>query len=397
MHMQEMIRQIAYGTADILLSDELNTKLQQTRPLRIKAGFDPTAADLHLGHTVLINKLRTFQDMGHEILFLIGDFTAMIGDPTGKNTTRPPLSETQVLANAQSYAQQVYKILDPSRTQIVYNSTWLKHFSAKDLVHLAAQHTVARMLEREDFAKRYQSGQAIALHEFLYPLLQGYDSVHLKADIELGGTDQTFNLLVGRELQKQAQQSPQVVITLPLLEGLDGVKKMSKSLNNYIGIEECPNSMFGKLMSISDKLMWRYYQLLSLQPIAQIEQYQQQALAGANPRIFKVQLAKELISRFHDHNAAEAAHAQFEQQFQRKQIPDELEEYHALCQPAIGIAQLLKAANLTQSTSEALRLLKQGAVKINGDKVEDSQITFGQAQTLVLQVGKRRFKRIILS
>ncbi len=385
------------GTEEILLADELRERLNSGKRLRIKAGFDPSAPDLHLGHTVLINKLRQFQDLGHEVIFLIGDFTGMIGDPSGKNSTRPVLTPEAVQANAETYAKQVFKILDPEKTQVKFNSEWLGQFTAVDLIKLAATHTVARMLERDDFHKRYNSQQPIAIHEFLYPLLQGYDSVALEADVELGGTDQKFNLLMGRELQKHFNKQPQVVITLPLIEGLDGINKMSKSLNNYIGITEAPKEMFGKIMSISDELMWRYFELLSLdKSSAEIQQMRAAAQAGtANPRNFKVELAMEIITRFHDKQQAQAALEDFELRFKKGEMPTEIP---AVTLQAVGgeiaIALLLKDADLTPSTSEAIRMIKAGAVKIDGEKITDTHLKIKTGTEHVYQVGKRKFARV---
>lgn len=394
----EAFAEIARGTEEILLEDELKEKLASGKPLVIKAGFDPTAPDLHFGHTVLINKLRTFQELGHQVVFLIGDFTGMIGDPTGKNVTRKPLSRDDVLANAETYQQQVFKILDPAKTTIRFNSEWMNQLGAAGMIKLAARQTVARMLERDDFKKRYAGGQAIAIHEFLYPLVQGWDSVALKADVELGGTDQRFNLLMGRELQKDEGQRPQTVIMTPLLEGLDGVQKMSKSLGNYIGITDAPNEMFGKVMSISDTLMWRYFELLSFRPIAELEGFKQAVAHGANPRDYKILLAKELIARFHDHEAAEAAEHDFIQRFSKNAIPDDLDELTLSSggEP-MAIANLLKEANLVESTSEALRMIKQQAVKIDGEKVTDPRLLVAPGSVAVYQVGKRKFARITLA
>lgn len=387
---------IERGTQEILLKDELVEKLKEGRPLRIKAGCDPTAPDIHLGHSLLINKLKQFQDLGHEVLFLIGDFTARIGDPTGKDVTRQPLSEDKVRENAKTYIEQVFKILDPKKTQVIYNSHWLDKLTAYDLIKLAAKQTVARMLERESFSQRYRQGQPIAIHEFLYPLLQGYDSVELHADVELGGTDQKFNLLMGRELQKEMGQSPQVIITLPLLEGLDGVKKMSKSLNNYIGISETAESMFGKIMSISDDLMWRYYELLSFKPMEQITALKDEAKAGRNPRDIKVLLAKEIIMRFHDEASADAAEAQFTQQFKQGLIPEDIPEI-TVNESSISLVHALKEAGLTKSTSEAMRAIDQGGVKLDGERVSDPhhQLSRGVSSVVfIIQIGKRRFARI---
>lgn len=391
----EAFTQIKQGCQDLLLEEELLIKLKQGKPLRVKAGFDPTAPDIHLGHAVLLNKLRQFQQLGHTILFLIGDFTGMIGDPTGKNATRQPLSREEVSENARTYQAQIYKILDPTETQIHFNSTWMSKMSASDLIQLAAQHTVARMLERDDFNKRYTHGQAIAIHEFLYPLIQGYDSVVLQADVELGGTDQKFNLLVGRELQRHYGQSPQVVLTLPILEGLDGTQKMSKSLGNFIGINEPPEEMFGKLMSLSDTLMWRYIDLLSLKTPAQIQHWHQQVAEGANPRDIKIAFAKELVERFHSITAAEQAQQQFSMRFQQGQLPDDLPEVTLTTATSqLAIANLLKEAGLAPSTSEALRLLKQGAVKVDGERIHDPHLQIPAHSTHIYQVGKHRFARI---
>jgi len=382
----------------ILIEDELIERLKEGKPLKIKAGFDPTAPDLHLGHTVLINKLRTFQQLGHEVIFLIGDFTGLIGDPTGKNVTRKPLSKEDVLANAETYKEQVFKILDPAKTTVRFNSEWMEELGAAGMIKLAASQTVARMLERDDFKKRYSNNQPIAIHEFLYPLVQGWDSVALESDVELGGTDQRFNLLMGRELQKSQGQRQQTVLMMPLLEGLDGVQKMSKSLNNYIGITDAPNDMFGKIMSISDDLMWRYFDLLSFRPIAEIDALKAAVAGGANPRDTKIELAKEIIARFHNDAAAEAAHQDFIQRFQKNAIPDDMPEVTlSLDGEAMGIANILKAANLVNSTSDAMRMIKQGAVKINGDKVEDTKLQLSEKGEAVYQVGKRKFARITLA
>ncbi|MCG8017806.1 MAG: tyrosine--tRNA ligase [Candidatus Thiodiazotropha sp. 'RUGA'] len=392
------IELIKRGTEEVLPEELLIKKLKRGEPLKIKAGFDPTAPDLHLGHTVLINKLRQFQELGHEVIFLIGDFTGMIGDPTGKSATRPPLTREEVLENAKTYEHQIFKILDPTKTTVLFNSSWMGEMSAVDLIQLAAKHTVARMLERDDFNKRYTSGQPIAIHEFLYPLVQGYDSVALKADVELGGTDQKFNLLVGRQLQEAYQQEPQVVITLPILEGLDGVQKMSKSLNNYIGITDQPEEMFGKVMSISDDLMWRYYELLSFRPMDEIEGWKAEVDGGANPRDIKVRLAEELVERFHSKEMAEKAHQAFIARFQKGQIPDEMPECELKADSgSYPIANLLKDGGLVKSTSEAMRMIKQGAVRIDGDRVEQTSLTIEAGTTGVFQVGKRRFARISVS
>ena len=392
------MEQIKRGAEEILLEEDLEKKLETGRPLRIKAGFDPTAPDLHLGHTVLINKLRQFQDLGHEVMFLIGDFTGMIGDPTGKSATRPPLTRDQVIENARSYEQQIFKILDPAKTLVMFNSSWMNDMSSADLVQLAARHTVARMLERDDFSKRYKGGQAIAIHEFLYPLIQGYDSVAMKADVELGGTDQKFNLLVGRELQKQYGQEPQVVLTMPILEGLDGVQKMSKSLNNYIGIDEAPEEMFGKIMSISDELMWRYFELLSFRPLDEIEGFRQAIDGGKNPRDIKFLLAEELIERFHDRDAAVNAREAFIARFQKGAMPEDIPgKVVVSIDGKIGLANLLKEAGLVQSTSEAMRMVRQGAVRIDGERVEDPKQQLVAGTEHVYQVGKRRFARVTVS
>ncbi|MES9988182.1 MAG: tyrosine--tRNA ligase [Candidatus Thiodiazotropha endolucinida] len=388
---------IKRGTEEVLPEDLLIKKLQRGKPLKIKAGFDPTAPDLHLGHTVLINKLRQFQELGHEVIFLIGDFTGMIGDPTGKSATRPPLTRDEVVENAKTYEHQIFKILDPTKTTVLFNSSWMGEMSAVDLIQLAAKHTVARMLERDDFNKRYISGQAIAVHEFLYPLIQGYDSVVLKADVELGGTDQKFNLLVGRQLQEAYQQEPQIVITLPILEGLDGVQKMSKSLNNYIGITDAPEEMFGKVMSISDELMWRYFELLSFRSMSEIVEWKREIEQGANPRDVKIRLAEELVERFHSREQAVKAHEAFVARFQKGQMPDEMTEFDfTASNGGYPIANLLKDAELVKSTSEAMRMIKQGAVRIDGERVTDHTLTVAAGSTHVYQVGKRRFARVSL-
>ena len=392
--LEQALAEIKRGTDEILLEADLLEKLKEGRPLKIKLGADPTAPDIHLGHTVILNKMRTFQELGHEVIFLIGDFTGMVGDPSGKNSTRPPLTREQVLANAETYKQQVYKILDPAKTRIEFNSTWLEPLGAAGMIRLASQQTVARMMERDDFKKRYGSGQSIAIHEFMYPLLQGYDSVALEADVELGGTDQKFNLLMGRELQKSAGQKPQTVIMMPLLEGLDGVKKMSKSAHNYIGVSEPAGEMFGKIMSISDVLMWRYFELLSFRPLSEIEQFKADVEAGANPRDIKIALAKEIIARFHDEAAAEAAHQEFISRFQKGNIPDDIEELEIAAGEGIAIANLLKEAGLVNSTSDAMRMIKQGAAKIDGDKIEDTRLQLNAGTTGVFQVGKRKFAKI---
>ncbi|MBU1619559.1 MAG: tyrosine--tRNA ligase [Gammaproteobacteria bacterium] len=397
-HWEQALAEIKRGCEEILLEEELIAKLKEGKPLKIKAGFDPTAPDLHLGHTVLINKLRTFQQLGHDVIFLIGDFTGMIGDPTGKNVTRKPLTREDVLANAQTYKEQVFKILDPAKTRVAFNSEWMEKLGAAGMIKLAARQTVARMLERDDFKKRYANNQSIAIHEFLYPLVQGWDSVALEADIEMGGTDQRFNLLMGRELQKDEGQRPQTIIMVPLLEGLDGVQKMSKSLGNYIGITDTPSEMFGKVMSVSDELMWRYYDLLSFRPIADIAALKQQAADGRNPRDIKIELAKEIIARFHDQGAADAAEQDFIQRFQKNALPDDIPELTlTLTADSIQIANLLKEAGLVDSTSEALRMIKQGAVKLDGEtKVEDSKMEFAKGCCHIFQVGKRKFAKVTL-
>ncbi|MDQ3268333.1 MAG: tyrosine--tRNA ligase [Pseudomonadota bacterium] len=398
MTLHESIDVFKRGCDELLLETELNHKLVLDRPLRIKAGFDPTAPDLHLGHTVLLNKMRQLQELGHHALFLIGDFTGMIGDPTGKNATRPPLSREQVLENAESYREQVFKVLDPDKTKIVFNSTWMDKFSAADLIKLAATHTVARMLERDDFGKRYKTNQAIAIHEFIYPLIQGYDSVALKADLELGGSDQKFNLLMGRELQKHYDQPPQCVLTMPLLIGLDGVNKMSKSLGNYIGINESPQEMFGKLMSVSDKLMWRYLELLSFESMSTIAKWRTEVEQERNPRDIKVLLAQEIVTRFHSPVAAEKALAEFETRFRQGLLPEDMPEVTVSANTGIiGIAQLLKQAGLVDSTSEALRMITQGAVKLDGERVIDKGLQLQTGGVVVAQVGKRKFARVTVN
>ena len=389
---------IKRGTVDVLLEEELIERLKSGKPLRVKLGMDATAPDLHLGHTVMLTKLRQFQDLGHHIMFLIGDFTGMIGDPSGKSATRPPLTQEQVETNAKTYQQQVFKILDAKKTEILFNSTWMGNKTATDLIKLASQSTVARMLEREDFNKRFSGNQPIAIHEFLYPLLQGYDSVEMKADVELGGTDQKFNLLMGRELQKAAGQKPQIVITMPLLEGLDGVQKMSKSLGNYISINESPDNMFGKLMSISDHLMWRYFELLSSRVLQEIQQWQQEVKKGTNPRDYKVRLAMEIVERFHSKQAAETAYENFVARFQRHEIPADLTEIELkIKEKSMPLANLLKNAKLVSSTSDALRAIRQGGVKIDGEKVADEKHVIAVGTNHVYQVGKRRFARIHLN
>lgn len=382
------------GADEILPLDELKKKLAKNKPLRIKAGFDPTAPDLHLGHTVLINKLKQLQDLGHEILFLIGDFTGMIGDPTGKSATRPPLTQEQVVENAQSYQDQVFKILDKEKTTVVYNSEWMNKMSSADMIKLASQQTVARMLERDDFSKRYKSGKSISIHEFLYPLIQGYDSVALESDVELGGTDQKFNLLMGRELQKQAGMEQQVILTMPILEGLDGVQKMSKSLDNYIGIDDAPDDMFGKIMSISDELMWRYLELLSFETLETIADWKAEVENGENPRNIKFRLAEEIITRFHDADNAKQAQQNFINRFAKNKVPDEMPEFNF--DAGIKIANLLKDAGLVNSTSDAFRMIKEGAAKIEGEKITDRNLE-PELGTAVYQVGKRKFARVTIA
>ncbi len=395
--MQDALREIKRGADELLVEAELADKLKTGRPLRIKAGFDPTAPDLHLGHTVLLNKLRQFQTLGHQVVFLIGDFTGMIGDPTGKNTTRPPLTREAVAENAKTYQEQVFKILDPDKTEVRFNSEWMEKLGSVGMIRLAATHTVARMLERDDFHKRYSSQQPIAIHEFLYPLIQGYDSVELRADVELGGTDQKFNLLMGRELQKHHGQSAQCILTMPLLEGLDGINKMSKSLGNYVGINEPPQEIFGKLMSISDELMWRYIQLLSFESLGTIEGWKRQVAEGANPRNIKVGFAQEIVARFHGKAAAEQALAEFEARFQRGALPDEMPE---ISLPGVGgvllVPQLLKQAGLVASTSDAIRQIAGGGVKLDGERVADKGVAVPVGATVVAQVGKRKFARVTI-
>ncbi|WGE81319.1 tyrosine--tRNA ligase [Actinobacillus equuli subsp. haemolyticus] len=385
------LAELKRGVENIYSEEDLIEKLKENRPLRVKLGADPTAPDIHLGHTVVLNKLRQFQQLGHEVIFLIGDFTGMVGDPSGKNSTRPPLTREDVLRNAETYKQQLFKILDPNKTRVVFNSEWLGELGTEGMIRLASNYTVARMLERDDFKKRFTNNQSIAIHEFIYPLLQGHDSVALEADVELGGTDQTFNLLVGRELQKSAGQKPQVAMTLPLLVGLDGEKKMSKSLGNYIGVTDAPSDMFGKVMSISDELMWDWYNLLSFRPLDEIAQLKADVAAGKNPRDVKILLAKELIARFHDQAAADSAEQEFINRFQKGAIPDEMPEF--TFEGEIGLATLLKEASLVASTSEAIRSAQQGGVKIDGEKVEDVRQN-AQQGTFVYQVGKRKFARV---
>ncbi|OYD52469.1 tyrosine--tRNA ligase [Thauera propionica] len=395
---QAAIELIKRGSDALLLEVELVERLKTGRPLRVKAGFDPTAPDLHLGHTVLINKMRHFQELGHQILFLIGDFTGMIGDPSGKNATRPPLSREQIMENAKTYQEQVFKILDPEKTEICFNSAWMEGLGSAGMIRLASQQTVARMLERDDFAKRYGSNQPIAIHEFLYPLCQGYDSVAMKADVELGGTDQRFNLLMGRELQKHYGQHPQCVLMMPLLEGLDGVNKMSKSLGNYIGISEAPKEIFGKTMSVSDTLMWRYYDLLSFRSTAEIEGLKRDVEGGRNPRDVKVMLAQELVARFHGARAAQEALADFEALFQRNAIPDDIPQVNVVAgREGMPLFQVLKQAGLTGSTSEAMRMIEQGAVKLNGERADDKGLLLKAGETVVMQVGKRKFASVVLA
>ena len=397
MNQTEVLAQLKRGCDEVLVEAELIERLKTDKPMRIKAGFDPTAPDLHLGHTVLINKLRQFQDLGHEVLFLIGDFTGMIGDPTGKSATRPPLTVEQVEENAKTYQQQIFKILDKDKTTVMFNSSWMNKMSPAELIQLAAKHTVARMLERDDFNKRYNSGQPIAIHEFLYPLIQGYDSVAMKSDVELGGTDQKFNLLVGRELQKHYGQKPQVVMTMPLLEGTDGVNKMSKSLGNYIGIDEAPDEMFGKIMSISDELMWRYFELLSFRPLDEIAGFKLKIEQGDNPRDIKFLLAEEIIARFHSEEAATKSRENFIARFQKGAMPDDIQELQLTAADGdLPIANLLKEAGLVNSTSDAYRMIKQGAVKIDGKKVESKDLKIKVGSESIYQVGKRRFAKVTL-
>lgn len=395
---EEALQIIRRGAEEILLEEDLLERLKSGKPLRVKAGFDPTAPDLHLGHTVLLNKMRQFQDMGHEVMFLIGDFTGMIGDPSGKNETRPPLTQEQVIENAATYKKQVFKVLDPEKTHVMFNSEWMNKLTPVDLIKLAATHTVARMLERDDFHKRYTSGQAIAIHEFLYPLLQGYDSVAMRADIELGGTDQKFNLLMGRELQKHFGQKPQTVITMPLLPGLDGVKKMSKSLGNYIGIDEPPNEIFGKVMSLSDESMWLYFELISFRSIADIQTLRDEVAAGKNPRDIKFLLAEEIVERFYDRNAATHARENFIAQFQQGALPEDLPEITiSVGKDGMLIANVIKSAGLTSSTSEAIRMMQQGAVRMDGEKISEKELLLKSGGTVLLQVGKRRFAKVTLA
>jgi tyrosyl-tRNA synthetase len=395
---REQIAELSRGTDEVLPEDGLTAKLKLGRPLIIKAGFDPTAPDLHIGHTVLINKMRQFQQLGHEIVFLIGDFTGMIGDPSGRNATRPPLTPEEIQANAATYEEQIFKILDRDATRVEFNSNWMGSMDAAGLIKLAARHTVARMLERDDFNKRYTGGQPISIHEFLYPLVQGYDSVALKADVELGGTDQKFNLLVGRQLQQDYGQPQQIVMTMPLLEGLDGVQKMSKSLGNYIGITDAPGEMFGKIMSVSDDLMWRYFELLSFRPVDDIAALKRAVDDGLNPRDAKFELGAEIVARFHDNAAAESARQEFIARFQQGAMPDEIAEVTLESQDgSLGIAHLLKAAGLVSSTSDAFRMIKQGAVRIDAERVTDRALEIKAGTTAVFQVGKRKFARVSLT
>jgi tyrosyl-tRNA synthetase len=396
--LDEALALIKRGSEEILVEEELIAKLKEGRPLRIKAGFDPTAPDLHLGHTVLINKLRQFQELGHEVLFLIGDFTAMIGDPTGKSATRPALTRDAVIENAQTYEHQIFKILDREKTTVLFNSSWMNAMDSAELIQLAARHTVARMLERDDFSKRYSGGQPIAIHEFLYPLIQGYDSVAMKADVELGGTDQKFNLLVGRQLQESFGQKPQTVLTMPILEGLDGVQKMSKSLNNYIGINDVADEQFGKLMSISDDLMWRYFELLSFRPMTEIEGFKAEILGGRNPRDIKFLLGEELVDRFHGAGEGIKARENFIARFQKGALPEEMEELTLdSLGKGMGVVNILSQAGLVKSNSEAMRMIQQGAVRIDGERVSDSKLEVAAHTTRIYQVGKRRFARITLN
>ena len=394
---KKAIELISRGAEEVLIEEELKKKLDSGKRLNIKAGFDPTAPDLHLGHTVLINKLRQFQTLGHQIIFLIGDFTGMIGDPSGKSATRPPLSTREAKENAKTYQEQIFKILDPDLTKVVFNSSWMNKMNAADLIRLASHHTVARMLERDDFDKRYKSNQSISIHEFLYPLIQGYDSVVLDADVELGGTDQKFNLLVGRQLQEVHGKSPQVVITMPILEGLDGNQKMSKSLGNYIGIDESAKEIFGKIMSISDTLMWRYFELLSFKDLGEIEQYKKQVEAGTNPRDIKFDLAEEIITRFHNSKSAQDAKNDFVKRFSNNAIPDVIDEIEIkVDDKGVVFANLLKEIKLVSSTSDAHRMIKQAAVKIDGERVDDGKQILQEGFSAVIQVGKRKFARVKL-
>ncbi|WP_425056930.1 tyrosine--tRNA ligase [Pseudomonas abyssi] len=391
----EQLALIKRGADEILVESELRAKLERGTPLRIKAGFDPTAPDLHLGHTVLINKLRQFQDLGHQVLFLIGDFTGMIGDPSGKNVTRQPLTREQVLVNAETYKEQVFKILDPTKTQVMFNSTWMDKMTSADMIQLAGKYTVARMLERDDFDKRYKGGQSIAVHEFLYPLVQGYDSVAMQADVELGGTDQKFNLLMGRELQRQYGQEPQVILTMPILEGLDGVKKMSKSLNNYIGINDAPGEMYNKLVSMPDSLMWRYFELLSFRSMEQIEQFKRDIESGANPRDIKIKLAEELVARFHGEEAAANAHRSAGNRLKDGELPDDLPEVEIEADGELPVSAVLNRAGMTKNAAAARDLLNAGSVKVDG-VVVDREFVFQPGVSYVCQAGKKKFARIVL-
>lgn len=395
---EQALKELLRGTEEVLPAGGLEKKLASGKPLRIKAGFDPTRPDLHIGHTVLINKMRAFQELGHEVIFLIGDFTAAIGDPSGKNETRPPLSPEQILENAATYKEQVFRILDPAKTRVEFNSAWMGTMGAAEMIQLAASSTVARMLERDDFSKRYKGGRPIAIHEFLYPLVQGYDSVALEADVELGGTDQKFNLLMGRQLQEQRGQDPQVVMTVPILEGLDGVNKMSKSLDNYIGVTDEPDDMFGKLMSISDDLMWRYFDLLSFRPLEEVSALRKRMESGDNPRDIKFLLGEELVSRFHGEGAGERAKNAFLERFQKGALPDDIEEFEFEVEPeGMGLAHVLLKAGLVASTSDAMRMVKQNAVKCDGEKVGNARALLPAGSNVVLQVGKRRIARVVLS
>ena len=394
---KEQLQIIKRGADELLVEQELVDRLKSGKPLRVKAGFDPTAPDLHIGHTVLINKLRQLQDLGHHVIFLIGDFTGMIGDPTGKNTTRPPLTREDVACNAATYKEQVFKILDEGKTEIAFNSTWMDKFSSADMIRLAASYTVARMLERDDFGKRYKAGQPIAIHEFLYPLVQGYDSIALKADLELGGTDQKFNLLVGRELQRHWGMPSQCILTMPLLEGLDGVNKMSKSLNNYVGITDAPGEIFGKLMSVSDDLMWRYIELLSFERLATVRKWKAEVAGGRNPRDIKVTFAQEIVARFYDQAAADKALADFEARFKQGALPEDIPDFQVAAEGgAVGLVQILKQTGLTASTSEGMRMIGQGGVRVDGEKIADKSLQLSRGTTAILQVGKRKFARVTL-
>ena len=395
---EQALALIKRGAEEILLEEELIEKLKEGRPLRVKAGFDPTAPDLHLGHTVLINKLRQFQDLGHHIMFLIGDFTGMIGDPTGKNQTRKPLTRDDVLENAKSYKEQVFKILDPEKTEVVFNSTWMEKLGAAGMIQLAAQHTVARMLERDDFSKRFKANQPIAIHEFLYPLIQGWDSVEMKADVELGGTDQKFNLLMGRELQKAHGQKPQTVLMMPILEGLDGVQKMSKSLGNYIGVTDAPSEMYGKLMSISDDLMWRYFELLSFRSNEEIAQFKAEIEGGCNPRDIKTKLAEEIVARFHGEEAAQNAHKGAGNKFKWGDTPDEMPEFELVSEDVAGIPipNVIQQAGLTKTTGQARDMMKQGAVRVDGEPVKDPKSLLGVGGPYICQAGKKKFARVTI-